>query len=368
MPCGPSGGNDRLAGRAPEGSIFPDLAILCACGLCGAVVCCWLGLPAGVLVGTAAGVAAGQFALGFPSLPSFPGGNFLLLVMVGLLVGSRITRDSLSHGARSLLPASLLAAILLSAGVLSALFVSWAFAVDPRTALFSAAPGGITEMSTVGASLGADGAAVASVHLVRILLTILAVAVISRILNDVQPPASGRAPEAAGAADVRDAAGRARTFVPGLAGGVFAGALGAISPVPAGALVGALCGSAVVALWRDLSVPLPGLKVVVQALGGAAIGLRVGEDFLSGLADWAAAGAIIVGVQICLWPLVYLMLRRLFGYEAPTALLSSAPGGMSEILSSAPDAGADPTVVAFGHLVRVTAVIVVIPYVFLLLP
>jgi uncharacterized protein len=331
------------------------------------VVCRWLGLPAGVLIGTAAGVAAGQFALGFPSLPSLPGGNSLLLIMVGLFVGSRITRTSLSYGARSLLPASLLAAILLFVGVLSALFVSWAFAVDLRTALFAAAPGGITEMSTVGASLGADGAVVASIHLVRILLTILAVAVISRILKDRQPLDSSPAPETTGAADVRDAAGRTRTFVPGLVGGVLGGLVGLASPIPAGALVGALCGSAAVALWRDLSVSLPGLRVVVQALGGAAIGLRVGEDFLSGLVDWAAAGAIIIGVQMCLWPFVYLMLSKLFHYRAPTALLASAPGGMSEIVSSAPDAGADLTVVAFGHLVRLTAVIVVIPYVFLVL-
>lgn len=331
------------------------------------MVCRWVGLPAGVLVGTAAGIAAGQFALGFPSLPTIPGGNSLLLVMVGLFVGSRITRTSLSYGARSLLPASLLAAILLFVGVLSALFVSWALAVDLRTALFAAAPGGITEMSTVGASLGADGAVVASIHLVRILLTILAVAVISRILKDRQPLDSSPAPETTSAADVRDAGGRTRTFVPGLVGGVLGGLVGLASPVPAGALVGALCGSAAVGLWRDLSVSLPGLRVVVQALGGAAIGLQVGEDFLSGLLDWAAAGAIIIGVQMCLWPFVYLMLSKLFHYRAPTALLASAPGGMSEIVSSAPDAGADLTVVAFGHLVRLTAVIVVIPYVFLVL-
>ncbi len=145
------------------------------------------------------------------------------------------------------------------------------------------------------------------------------------------------------------------------------GAAGLASSIPTGALVGALCGSAAVALWRDLSVPLPGLRILVQALGGVAIGLQIQENFLSALADWAAAGAIVIGVQMLLWPLLYLMLLRLFAYEGTTALLASAPGGMSEIVSSAPDAGADPTVVAFGHLVRLTAVIIVIPYVVLAL-
>ena len=318
-----------------------------------------------MLVGTAAGVGAGQFALDFPTLPQFSGGSAVLLVLVGMLVGSRITRTSLAHGARSLVPAALLAGVMLLVGVLSALLASQTVGVDSRTALFAAAPGGITEMSTVGASLGADGAIVAAIHLVRILLTILAVALISALLKRESPADTPHRSEDTGPGDVRESAGSPGTFLPGLVAGVVGGALGAVSPIPAGALVGALCGSAAVALWRDLSAPLPGLRVVVQVLGGAAIGFRIGEDFLSGLGGWVVAGAIIVGAQMVLWVFAYLALRRFFGYEATTALLASAPGGMSEIVASAPDAGADLTVVAFGHLVRLTAVIIVIPYVFL---
>lgn len=346
--------------------IFVYVAILCVCGLCGALMCRKLGLPAGVLVGTAVGVAVGQAVLGFPLLPPFPGGNSLLQLSVGVLVGSRFTRTSLSAGMRSLLPALLLAAILLLAGVLLALFVSRTMSVDLLTALFAAAPGGMTEMSTVGAIFGGDGAVIASVHLVRILLAILAVAVISSLLKTRRPSGRGRGREDAGGPGPR-ASARARALFPVLAGGVLGGAGGIASSVPTGALVGALCGSAAVALWRDISVPSSGLRILVQALGGAAIGLRVEADFFSGLADWAAAGAVIVGAQMLLWTLTYLALRKLFGYDTATALFASAPGGMSDIVSSAPEAGADLTVVAFGHLVRITTVIVVLPYVVLAL-
>lgn len=316
-----------------------------------------------MLIGTAVGFAAGQALLGFPPLPSVPGGNSLLLAMIGVFVGARITRSALSAGARSLLPAALLAGILLLAGTLVALFVSRLGLVDLRTALFAAAPGGITEMSTVGASLGADGAAIASIHLVRVLLTILAVsAVFSLVIGD-RPSGVGNEPQSS--AEDRGSSGSARSALPGLTGGIVGGVLGSFSPLPAGALIGALVGSAAVALWRNLSASLPGLRVVVQALGGVAIGSRVGPGFLSGLAGLAAAGAVIIGAQMLLWALTYLMLRRLFDYSPATALFASAPGGMSEVVASAADTGADLTVVAFGHLVRLTAVIVVIPYIVL---
>jgi membrane AbrB-like protein len=343
-----------------------DLVTICVCGLLGALLCRRLRLPAGVLVGTAAGVAAGQAALGFPPLPSVPGGNSLLQLLVGVLVGSRFTRASISAGARSLLPASLLAAVLLLTGMLLALFVSRTMSVDLLTALFAAAPGGMTEMSTVGAIFGGDGATIAAVHFARILIAILSVAVISSILKS--RGISGRGRGNGGITDPGSrGAGKMRALIPTLAGGALGGIVGLASSIPTGALVGALVGSAAVVLWRDLPVPISGLRVAVQALGGAAIGLRVEANFVSGLSSWLAAGAAVVGTQMLLWTLAYFVLRRVFAYGAATALLASAPGGMSDIVSSAPEAGADLTLVAFGHLVRLTTVIVALPYIVLAL-
>jgi membrane AbrB-like protein len=284
-----------------------DLLTICVCGLLGAPICRRLGLPAGVLVGTAAGVAVGHAALGFPPLPSLPGGNSLLQLVVGVLVGSRFTRNSISAGVRSLLPASLLAAVLLLSGVLLALFVAQTMPVDLLTALFAAAPGGMTEMSTVGAIFGGDGATIAAVHFARILIAILSVAVISSVLKD--RGIAGRSHE--NGVTTNPGSRRAegvRALIPTPAGGALGGVVGLASSIPTGALVGALIGSAAVVVWRTLPVPGTPLRLVVQALGGAAIGLRVGPDFVSGLSNWVAAGAVLVGAQILLWSLAYLVL------------------------------------------------------------
>lgn len=330
------------------------------CGLCGALALQRLRVPAAVLIGTVAGIFVGKLVLGFPALPPVPGLNGVLQMAVGIFVGARMTRTALSTGLRSLLPASLLAVVLLLAGVLSALLVSRITGVETRTALFAAAPGGITEMSTVGAAFGADGAIIAAVHLVRLLLAILAVAIVSALL------VGERARQERTGSGGGDALARgAHRLLPGLLGGVIGGVLGGVSPVPAGPLVGALCGAATIALWRDLAMPLSGLRVGVQALGGLAIGLGIQKGFLAGLADWAAAGTAILGLQMLVWALSYYMLRSLFSYETTTAMFSSAPGGMGEVVSITSESGAETTVVAFSHLVRLTATIVAVPYVVL---
>ncbi len=70
---------------------------------------------------------------------------------------------------------------------------------------------------------------------------------------------------------------------------------------------------------------------------------------------------MIVSVQLLLWPLMSWMLARLFGYNLVTAILASAPGGSSGVVATASEAEADEVVVTFVHLVRLSAIVVVVP-------
>ena len=80
--------------------------------------------------------------------------------------------------ARALVPAALITTILTSTGIATALVAASLTSIDAVTAVFAAAPGGLTQMSAISLSFGADGAAVASVQLVRVLLAIVAVDVL----------------------------------------------------------------------------------------------------------------------------------------------------------------------------------------------
>lgn len=82
-----------------------------ASGIAGAFLGNLLRVPAGVFVGTMAGVGGGLAVLNFPPITSPPIVNQMLQVAIGLFVGLRITRGSLVSGVRSLLPAALLATL-----------------------------------------------------------------------------------------------------------------------------------------------------------------------------------------------------------------------------------------------------------------
>lgn len=309
-----------------------------------------------------AGVGSGLAVLNFPPVAPPQTVNQLLQVAIGLFVGLRITRSSLGSSVRSLVPALLLAVLMLLAGVLAALLSVWIVRMDLRTALFAAAPGGITEMSTVASALGADGAAVTTVHLVRLLLAIAVVGILTRRLTERIPEARPhRALPDEAFLRASDTQGKQRWLGLAMLTGGAAGVVGLLTPVPAGGVIGALFGSAVFRLLKP-GPPARGLRVGVQALAGAVIGLRLSDEFFGQLADLVVASGMIVGMQVLFWLASYRLLVKLFDYESVTAVFASAPGGMSELISGADQAGASASVVAFTHLVRLSTTICVVPF------
>ena len=355
-------------------SIALTVAVVLTFGGVGAIVGYRLPLPAGVLVGTlvTVGIGGGGVALlGLPQLSVPPGTYSLLQILLGMLVGFRMTREELREGARALLPASLLAVIVISASVGAALVAVPITSLDPVTALFAAAPGGLTEMTTVSASFGADGAAVASVQLVRVLL---AVAVVDVVLQRLRH--KGDEPEGAGDGAEPDGGDREQDDASGpwaehkadmknlavaAPWGIVGGLIGIATSLPAGGIIGALVCSAAFRLLAERPVPVGRFQVGVQAISGVVIGLGVSGDFLGQILRLAGAGALIISTQMVLWLIMSWLLVRFFDYDLPTATLGPSPGAMSAVVSTADEARADTVVVTFIQLVRLNAVIVVVP-------
>lgn len=264
------------------------------------------------------------------------------------------------------MPAALLAAIITSTGIAAALVAASLTSLDAVTAVFAAVPGGLTEMSAVSLSFGADGAAVASVQLVRVLLTIAAVDVLLAWLGakkggedeETEPDSQERQDTPAESSGYAEDVKGLGIAVPW---GTLAGLAGSLSQVPAGGIIGALAASAAFRLLTGRRVPVRAFQTGVQVLAGAVIGLQVSGEFFGQLARLAGAGAVIVSAQMLLWPLMSWMLAQLFGYDLATAILASTPGGLSGVVATASEAEADEEVVTFVHLVRLSTIVVLVP-------
>jgi uncharacterized membrane protein AbrB (regulator of aidB expression) len=117
--------------------------VILVSGAMGAFLGHRLPVPAGVLLGTLVGVGiaagGGSALLGLPQFSVPLVVNRMLQVLLGMMVGFRMTRESLRSGAHALTPAILLAAILVATSVGSALIVVPLASLDIVTALFAAA-------------------------------------------------------------------------------------------------------------------------------------------------------------------------------------------------------------------------------------
>lgn len=320
-----------------------------------------IGVPAGAFTGAMVGVGMLLAVFGFPSIKTPAILGQALQVMVGVLVGFRITRGSLSSGARTILPATALAGLFLLSAIAAAAMATGLTGVRPVTALFAAAPGGLTEMATIGASVGADGPAVAAVHLSRLLLVIFAANVFlarARRNDDASPdPAGPRAPE-----QPEDGGRGIMRLAIVLAAGVAGGTLGlAFTPLPAGGVVGALLGAGLARLCVAGGVPEKGFNLLVQVLGGGIIGLGLSAEFFRTLLQLAGTAAIVNVTQMLAWAAAGFLLVKVFRLDPTTATFAAAPGGMGTLLSVTGETDADLVAVAFVHLFRLFATIVVVP-------
>jgi len=114
-------------------------------------------------------------------------------------------------------------------------------------------------------------------------------------------------------------------------------------------------------LLAERPLPVGKFQVGVQAISGVVIGLGVSGDFLGQVLHLAGAGALIISTQMVLWFAMSWLLVRFFDYDLSTATLAASPGAISAVVSTADEARADTVVVTFIHLVRLNAVIVVVP-------
>ncbi len=329
-----------------------------------------MGAPAGVLVGTLVGVGVavggGTALLGLPplSVPSWT--NAVLQISLGMLVGFRMTREELRSGVHALVPALVVTFIIISSGLAAALVAASLTSIDVVTAIFAAAPGGLTEMSAVSLTFGADGAAVATVQLVRVLLALAVVSFLLKRfgLGGKQEPASSQ-----GSSQEQDSAPAEKTGYAedlkslGVAApwGVLGGVAGMLSGAPAGGIIGGLLGAAAFRLLTARPVPVRKFQVGVQLLAGGVIGLGVSGEFLGEIARLAGAGALIIASQMLLWVAMIWLLVKIFHYDLSTSALASSPGGLSGIIPAASDANAGEVVVTFVHLVRLSTIVVVVP-------
>jgi membrane AbrB-like protein len=158
-------------------------------GLGGGLLALRTGIPAAPLAGALLGAGALSMS-GRLDMAQWPiGSRTLLEIGIGTVIGTGLTGTALTELRQLWRPAVVITLSLVVTGVVVGLCCSRLLGIDPVVALLGAAPGGISGMSLVGAEFGV-GAAVASLHAVRLITVLLVLPITVRLVlgNAGTPP------------------------------------------------------------------------------------------------------------------------------------------------------------------------------------
>ena len=284
-----------------------------------------------------------------------------MVVFIGVLLGSQFTPELINQIGSWLISviAMLIYGIIAMYLVLNYLRKLGNY--DPITAYFSAAPGGLNDMTIIGGEMGGDDRIIALTQASRVLLVVMTIPFLFRIFGGYEAP-QGLLPEGQGFdLPFREwcIIGICVTLGPFLAKKL---------KLPAAFLLGSLILTAIahIAGWSNTSPPT-GLVAAAQVILGTAIGCRfTGTDY----------GEIIRAIRISLGSTFILMstavgagflLSGITGLPWYLITLAYAPGGLAEMSLIAFGIGQDVPFVATHHLCRIGMVILLAPLAFKLI-
>ena len=140
------------------------------------------GIPAAPLAGALIGASILSIS-GKVDAAEWPNGTRTILeIGIGTVIGTSLTKDSLVDLQSLWRPAILITFTLVITGLAIGLWTSRLLNIDVITTILGAAPGGISGMSLVGSEYGV-GAAVATLHAVRLITVLLILPLVVKCLN-----------------------------------------------------------------------------------------------------------------------------------------------------------------------------------------
>lgn len=268
-------------------------------------------------------------------------------VIVGLAIGMRFT-PHLLLASLALLPAMLASTLyIIVATFLGALLMRTLARIDPTTAFFATAAGGMADMAVVAAARGGDTNAVSIVHALRVTTVVSIVPFMVFAFGET------------GNVNTVDAATSHDLLL--LALGLVVAYLGAqaLRPtvIPNPWLLGSLLPSAVLGASGLLNVAVPGILIIAaQIMIGVWLSMRFRRDLFVRLPRVAAAGLLIGALLILAAAIGAEVLSFATGLPLTTSFLALAPAAITEMVLTAKAMHADAELVTAFHIVRIAVI------------
>ncbi len=336
-----------FAGRTKILDVLETLAI----GTAGGALFLWANLPGGLISG--AMIAVGIAVTAGRPLTMPPILTQTVLVLLGISLGSLMSRQFLQHISAYPLTIALLALATCCSTFFSSLYLQRVHGWDQTSAFLAASPGALSQITMLAAEKGADVPAIAVVQTVRVIILTAALPLLLA-LTGISPSS---APNVA-------AASTASPFELAelLAASVAVALLLRLIKFPASWMFGAMIGAG---LLHGTGLIEGGLPPWVRAAALVGIGTLIGTRFartkikvlLSHVR--AALGSFAIAILISAIFVVVIALTTPVRFA--DVVVAFAPGAMDAMLALALTLHIDPIFVGAHHLSRFVFVTIAAP-------
>jgi len=342
----------------------------------GAFIFTKLRVPAGAFLGAMLFVA---FFNGLADAAYIPAASTpYIRIFSGALIGSRMKKSDVIEMRTIIFPAILLVFGMLILNLSLGYGLHRLTGLDLLTALLGSAPGGVQDMALIADALGAESAQIALLQTVRILAVLSIHPVLLRAFirrhnrrnlnSDNQPEeiviTSSLKENPAPRIKLPLRESLRISFIPFTRTVVVAaigGFLVNLTPIPAGAMVGAMLATVLMTIIiRPAYVPTQ-FRVFVMTCAGALIGSGIDTETLIQLRKIVIpAGILILALLVANFVFGFLI-HKITKLDLTTAMFASSAGGLTDMALIADALGADSPKVSVLHLLRLICVITLFP-------
>src|SRR5215212_11749346 len=308
-------------------------------GAAGGLLFLWVNLPGGLISG--AMIAVGIAALAGRPLTMPPVLTQTVLVLLGITLGSLVSRQLIQHMSAYPLTIGLLALATFCSTFGSSFYLQRFHGWDQTSALLAGSPGALSQITMLAAEKGADVAAIAVVQTMRVIILTAALPLLLAL--------TGIAPTSAPAA--ADAIASPIELAELIAAAVAVALLLRLMKFPASWMFGAMIGSGVLHGTGMIEGGLPPWMRAVALVGiGAVIGTRFARMTTSVLLRHVKAALGSFTIAIVISAIFVAVIELTTHVRFAEIIVAFAPGAMDAMLALALTLHIDPIFVGAHHL------------------
>jgi membrane AbrB-like protein len=324
-----------------------------------------LKLPVPALMGSITTALILALSGHFPHV-STDGMTAVCKMIMGVMIGRRLERGSLTMLRKMVKPAALICLWMLVLSVTGGCLLAFLSGLPMTTAMIASTTGGVSEMAIFALSMNYDVATVTMISVTRLIVILILTPPLAAMWSKKQRLAGRSFSSPTGKEKTEQTLSMNSREISLTA--VLAALCGFLLDrfhVPAGFMLGAMCASGFVSLYTGHRCGLSAKLTLVAQIGiGVAIARHFGPDHAAYLMNRRFLAAIFISgaYTITFTLLLGYLIHRMTGWEPLTCLLSTSAGGLSQMIIVAEEMKADSLTVGILHLARYLVIILSMPF------